>query len=145
VIVDQKGCEFLPYVIAVPPQGKVLFGNSDPTIHNVHIKPVAEDGRLGKTILNRAQPRKARPMEISLKDPGLHRVECDLHYWMQAWIYVTKAPAAVVTAEDGTFEIGDLPKGTYKLTVLHNRLASRKQTIQVKAGKTVQLTIKVGP
>ena len=40
LLIDQKGCEYVPYVTAVQTGQKILVKNSDQTMHNVHPSPV---------------------------------------------------------------------------------------------------------
>ena len=40
-VLDQKGCEYLPYVFAVQTNQKIVVKNSDPVMHNVHPIPAA--------------------------------------------------------------------------------------------------------
>ena len=44
VIIDQKGCEYTPAIMAVQTGQKILVKNSDPVMHNVHAKPVEHRG-----------------------------------------------------------------------------------------------------
>ena len=39
VVMDQKGCRYVPHVIGVQQGGKVEYRNSDPATHNVHTLP----------------------------------------------------------------------------------------------------------
>src|SRR6266436_8853272 len=40
-VLDQKGCEYHPYVFAVQTNQKIMAKNSDPVLHNVHSMPAA--------------------------------------------------------------------------------------------------------
>ena len=39
VILDQRGCEYTPYIMAVQTNQKIVAKNSDPFLHNVHALP----------------------------------------------------------------------------------------------------------
>src|SRR5438105_527163 len=36
IVLDQKGCEYMPQIFAVQTGQKITIKNSDPTMHNVH-------------------------------------------------------------------------------------------------------------
>src|SRR5262245_31666630 len=38
-VLDQVGCEYMPYVMGVRANQKIKIKNSDPTLHNVHAIP----------------------------------------------------------------------------------------------------------
>ncbi len=40
VVIDQKGCEYVPYILAVQTGQKVLVKNSDPFMHTIHPAPL---------------------------------------------------------------------------------------------------------
>src|SRR2546425_2249052 len=40
-MIDQKGCEYLPYIQAVQSNQKIQVKNSDPVMHNIHPMPTA--------------------------------------------------------------------------------------------------------
>src|SRR5690606_22940271 len=39
LLVDQEGCEYIPYVAGAMVNQKMLVRNSDPVLHNVHVLP----------------------------------------------------------------------------------------------------------
>ena len=39
VVLDQKGCEYIPSILAVQTDQKIVVKNSDPVLHNVHNVP----------------------------------------------------------------------------------------------------------
>ncbi len=41
----------------------------------------------------------------------------------------------VITADAGSFQLQDVPPGTYELEVWHEKLGSQKQEVTVEAGK----------
>src|SRR5207237_7404589 len=44
VVLDQKGCEYTPTIMAVQTDQKILVKNSDPVLHNIHSVPGAGSG-----------------------------------------------------------------------------------------------------
>ena len=57
------------------------------------------------------------------------RIKCDMHGWMAAYAGVLDHPYFAVTAPGGTFEIKQLPPGTYTIEAWHETLGT--QTRQV--------------
>ena len=115
VIVDNRNCVFVGHVTAVVPGDRVRVRNSDPVLHNTH-------GFLGQpTVFNLALPTKDQMIDITkrLQKPGVVRVLCDAHPHMFAWMIVHDSPYVAVTDASGGFRIGDVPPGTYKVTMWH--------------------------
>ena len=47
------------------------------------------------------------------------KVNCDVHKWMEAFVWALDHPFAAVTKADGTFEIKGIPPGAVKVVVWH--------------------------
>ena len=60
-------------------------------------------------------------------------VECDLHYWMKGWVYVTTEPLAAITSNEGAFRFDDIPDGKYMLTAWHPSFGRSRKIIVVEA------------
>ena len=106
VALDQKGCVFSPHVQVMAP-GNIDVINSDPVLHNTH-------GYYGKnTAFNLALPLQGGKVTRPLRRPGVVRVDCDAHGWMEAWVVVVDNPYYAQTGADGTFSIGEVPAGEY--------------------------------
>jgi hypothetical protein len=131
-----KGCVFVPRVQAFP-VGTVVIVNSDPVMHNTH----AFHGKA--TVFNVALPVKGQRIERPLKKPGINRVECDAHGWMLAWIFAAEHPYYAVTKEDGTFEMKDVPPGSYTLVAWHEFTGELEAPVSVKAKETVDVPIEL--
>lgn len=115
VVLDNAKCLFVAHVTAVGPGDRARVRNSDPILHNTH-------GFLNRTtVFNLALPNKDQMIDITrrLGKPGVIRVVCDAHPHMIAWLVVHDSPYVAVTDERGAFHIGDVPPGTYKITVWH--------------------------
>lgn len=131
VKVDQVNCAFRPRVQVAIDGQKVVVGNDDMTLHNVHAYGV-------KPTFNRAQPPRAKALQTVFKhDAGLVKLRCDVHPWMIANILYSKTPYFAVTDEDGRFEIGNVPPGTYQVEAWHEKYGTRTVEVKVEEGGTV--------
>lgn len=134
LVIDQKGCEYIPYVGAVQTGQKISVKNSDQTMHNVHVTPVNTAG--GNKEDNKAQFGGAADLAFTF--PAVEtflRFKCDVHPWMFSYITVVDHPYFAVTGKDGTFTIKDVPAGKYKIVALHRKAAKDgvEQDIEVTA------------
>ncbi len=116
-ILDQTGCEYQPYVMALRTNQKFVIRNSDPTLHNVHATPSSGSGNAE---FNFAQPVKGMTTEKSFSAAEVPiRFKCDVHPWMFAYAGVFDHPFFAVTDKDGKFKISGLPNGKYTLEAWH--------------------------
>ena len=65
---------------------------------------------------------------------------------MRSWIFVFDHPWFQVTGKDGSFSLEKVPPGEYRLEVVHPAGGLRaRQSIQVVAGKAVDVDVKLMP
>lgn len=124
VVLDQPFCAFVPHVTAlypayhngkemVPTGQKFLVKNSAIVSHNV--RGTAKQGFNESFNIN--MPAKTE-REFSFKpQPIPILVQCDLHTFMKAHIFVFDHPCFAVTKEDGTFTIPRVPAGA-EITIM---------------------------
>lgn len=139
-LIDQVGCEYVPYVAAIQTGQKLLVRNSDPVLHNVHPTPAVA----GNKERNLAHLPKARDLEFAFPNQELFlRFKCDVHPWMFAYVSVVDHPYFNVTGEDGTFKIENVPPGKYTIEVYHRKAGKSTQEIEVPAtgAKEVSFTL----
>ncbi len=132
-VVDQKKCAFEPYFLVAQDKSKLTILNSDPVLHNIHAYEII--GSVRRSMFNIAQP-KSKPKtskKLRVKRTGHVRFECDAHNWMLGWMFVAKNPYYAVVGDDGSFNIGDIPPGSYTLMAWHPKLGVQKKKIKVKA------------
>ncbi len=129
VVLDQKGCRYIPHVVGVMAGTPVEFRNSDPTMHNIHT--TAESATNPEVDIS--QPPMGGTTQKVFAHPELMvPVRCNNHPWMNAFINVAPNPFFAVSDENGHFEIRGLPPGTYTLVADHEVLG--QQTAQVTVG-----------
>ena len=134
LVLDQKGCEYIPAILAAQTGQKLNIKNSDPVLHNVHTQPAATPGNKES---NTAQLAGAPDITITFDKPEpFLKIKCDVHPWMFAWVSVFDHPYFAVSAKDGTFKIANVPAGKYKLEASHRKAGSVVQEIEVKDGAT---------
>ena len=129
VVVEQRGREFLPHLVAVSVGSTVSFPNFDTVFHNVF-----SSSPLGAFDLGLYKAGEAR--EVTFAKEGIVRLGFNLHANMSAYIAVVSAPAYVVTDDSGSFAFKRLAPGKYKLRAWSEKSkAAITQDITIKAGK----------
>ena len=131
VLLEAKGCGFRPWLQGAVRGQKILLRNSDGTTHSIRAASSTQ------TLFNVIQPAGSKDLA---KDPlatDLVRVSCDLHPWMKAFVLISDHPYFAVTADDGSFEIKDVPPGTYGIEAWNERLGLLHQEVTVEDGKSV--------
>ena len=132
---DQKGCRYMPHVIALMRGGSVEFRNSDATMHNIHTMPSGDGNQ--RSIFAGSEGRAAG--QCSSTEPEIMMpVRCNNHPWMNAFINVADTPFFAVTDADGHFEIKGLPAGTYALGAVHEKMGEQTMTVTVKPQENSQ-------
>jgi len=125
---DQKNLMFQPHVLAVLAGTTVDFLNSDEVMHNVFSPDKCADK------FNLGTWPKGQIRSYTLKTAGCQAVVlCNVHPEMEAWVVVTGTPYFAVSAKNGSYEIKDVPPGTYTLKIWHEKLKGKDQTITVPA------------
>lgn len=128
---DQKGCMYVPHVIAVDVNQKFKVTTSDQTTHNIHPLPAPGSTNIG---WNKSQPPGAPAIETSWKAPEAISVKCNIHPWMHGWHVVVKGPYAI-SDENGSFTIKNVPPGSYTVTAWQEDLGTQTAKVTVAAGK----------
>lgn len=126
--IRQKDCRFTPSQLVIPSGAEVLIYNDDPVLHNINTGQ-----------WNVAQPGKTdRPAKQKIRYAGqaFVRANCNVHSWMEAWIYVARSPFYAATGADGKFKIENVPPGAYKITASHPTLGTQKFEVTIASGQT---------
>ncbi len=134
---DQKGCDYQPHVLVIPTGAEVEIKNDDGILHNIHTVSTKNPS------LNRAQPKFKKVMTAKFDKSEIVKVACDVHNWMLGWFVVSDDPYVAVTNAQGQFEIKDIPAGSYKVEIWHEKLGKETKDVSVKAGEAVALNLEL--
>lgn len=133
VSLDQINCQFVPHVIALRTGQTLHVATSDPTLHNVHGLCTVNDA------FNFALVAPGQSKDLAFRQPDRFPVRCDVHPWMKAYVQVFDHPYFAVTAKDGTFEIKNIPAGSYTLVLWQERYGETRVPVKVSDNQTTQL------
>jgi len=113
VVLDNKGCSFHPHVALIRAGQTLDIKNSDPVGHNTKI-----DG--SKNSFNQTIPDGANiPYVVQQAESMPAPVSCSIHPFMRGVLLVQDHPYMAASAEDGTFEIKNLPAGEHEFQFWH--------------------------
>lgn len=136
-LIDQTHCTFQPHVMAVKAGEPVDILNSDPVAHNINASQRIY------TLFNVLQPQKDMRASQKFDRPGLVHIRCNVHDWMEAWVWVFRHPYHCVTTEDGVFKLEGVPAGKYQLAVWQETCGEKFVDVEVKDGETTRLDLNV--
>jgi plastocyanin len=122
--ITMKGKAFDPRVAVVPVGGTVAFPNQDPVFHNVF--SVSGENRFDLELY-----KKPKSASFVFRHPGLVRVYCNIHPQMSAYVLVRDNPFWARASPDGSFEIPDVPGGTWMMKAWHERAGEASQAVSV--------------
>ena len=133
---SQKGMAFQPHILPVLKGSTVDFTNDDTVAHNVF-----------------SPPGSATSFNLGIYGTGVEKTEtfnnlgevpllCSVHPEMSAYVIVLQNPYFSLTDDKGTFEIKNVPPGTYQLKVWHEKLKEVSQQVTAVAGKAAAVEFK---
>ena len=137
--IDQRGCMYEPHVQGIMVGQKLTVTNTDPVLHNVLMLPRQN------IPWNKSQPIGSTPIETSFDRPELAmKVLCNIHPWMCAYVFAFSHPYFDVTSKKGTFELKNLPPGTYTIEAWQEKYGTQDQsvTLAAKQAKSISFVFK---
>jgi plastocyanin len=137
-VIQQKGCVYQPHVLALRANQKLQVINNDACMHNVHPAPA------NNREWNKAQAAGATVEATFPREEVGIPFKCNVHPWMKSYLAVFKHPYFAVTGKDGSFDLSNLPPGTYTISAWQEKLgtASQKVTVGNNETKTLQFVFK---
>lgn len=132
-VIDQKNQKFVPKVLPILVGTTVDFENSDNTGHNV-MSPDGEGYDLG--VWGKGETRSH-----TFESTGVYTQLCRLHPSMVGYVVVLANPYFSKVADDGSFQIEDVPAGTYELTGWSEREDPETIEVTVEAGESTEAAL----
>ena len=136
---EQKGCDYVPHVLAFPAGSTVDIINADGILHNIHTYSTKNPP------FNMAQPKFKKVIQRKVDQPEVIKVTCDAHGWMHAWWVATDTPYFAVTDDKGNYSIAGVPPGDYQVEVWQEKLGTEDQKVDVKDGATATSNFSLKP
>lgn len=138
---DQKGCQYVPHVLAFQADQNLEIYNDDQTSHNIH--PLAKVNQEW----NKSQPAGTPPIQTKYAKPEFIAVKCNIHPWMHGYFAVLGTSHYALSDKDGVYKITGVPAGTYKVTAWQEQESPVTQDVTVSGSesKTVDFSFKVMP
>ncbi len=124
--IDNRQMMFLPFVAVAAAGARVAFHNSDPFPHNV-FSPDNEKFNLGNL------PQSGTRTRV-FEHPGAYTLLCNLHPGMIGYLLVTPTTHFARVDAKGTYQLKDVPVGTYRVTAWAPRMTAATQSVTVTQG-----------
>ena len=139
--IESDVCEFLPFVTVVSDKRELTVINLDPVSHDIQGYTYDQSGV--DIVLHRASLKAAGTTDIVhlVKGRKVFTMQCGAHPYMQSWGYAIDTPYYAVTDQDGSFSIGDLPPGAYRVKAWHPVLGVQERELTVEPNGTATLDI----
>ncbi|MDR3617816.1 MAG: hypothetical protein P4L85_00555 [Paludisphaera borealis] len=136
-VLDQKGCEFFPYIQGIYKDQPLEIKSSDSVNHNIRYTCFTNPS-LNQMLgvgghLEVKFEAERRPIMVL----------CDIHPWMKAYVAVFDHPFYAVSGKDGSFEIHGVPAGAQNLVVWQEKVGwinpgkAKGAPVTVAAGEAV--------
>lgn len=138
-VADQKHMTFVPHVLVVLKGTTVQFLNSDPVGHNVYWPSISGNKKLAH---NMGTWPQGQEKSFVFNDLGVASLLCNVHPEMSGYVVVVPTPYFAVTDKEGSFEIKDVPDGSYTLKTWSEEGKPATQSVSVSGGPaTVNVTV----
>jgi len=137
----QKGCRYIPHVLALQVNQELKIANEDQTSHNIHPLP-----KLNRE-WNKSQPPGTPPISEKYDKAEFIPVKCNVHPWMHGTFAVLKNSHYAITGEGGGFTLPNLPPGKYTITAWQESYGEQSQEVTISGSetKTISFVFKAKP
>jgi hypothetical protein len=132
-------CQFIPFVSVMREHHPLTVTNQDEVSHDLQIYERDYDHVF--IMFHRPALTKSGTSDI-IHFTGNRRsvtMQCGMHPFMQGHGLAVENPYYAITGLEGTFEIKDLPTGTYRIKAWHPTLGEKVQDVTVAANGTTSV------
>jgi plastocyanin len=130
-----RGREFIPRTAVVRAGGAVKFPNADPFSHNVFSNTEQASFDLG--LYRRGSTRSA-----TFQRAGIYPIYCNIHARMVSYVIAVPNRHVTTAGADGRFQLTDVPVGSYRLHVWHERAQLVSEAVSVTGnGASVRIAL----
>ncbi len=133
----QKDKKFSPDILPVVAGQEVRFPNRDNIYHNVFSISPVKSFDLGQ------YKGEEPPKLVTFEKPGLIPIFCNIHPEMITYVVVLENNAYAMTDKDGTFQIGNVPPGTYNINAWLPQAKRVSQEIVVQPGQKTEIHLEI--
>jgi plastocyanin len=135
VRIDQKNMQFMPHVMPVLVGTTVDFLNSDSVLHNVFSPDSCADR------MNLGTWPQGQVKSFTFKKECFASLLCKVHPEMEGYVAAVPTPYFAVTSPNGSYEIKNVPDGTYTVKVWHPRAKAAQKSVDVKGATEANFEI----
>jgi hypothetical protein len=156
--IEARDCQFLPFTTVVRSEHGIEVVNMDPVMHDIQAyeTSIAQGTRVlfnsplpfnqkhhrgnihathehvpGNSMVHQFQLTKGRKTFV---------MQCGFHAYMESWALAVDNPYFSFTNEAGSYDITDIPPGTYRLRAWHPSVKHEQiQMVTVKPSESVQV------
>jgi hypothetical protein len=129
-VFTQKGCRYIPHILAFEVNQELKIVNEDQTSHNIHPLP-----KLNRE-WNKSQPPCTPAISEKYDKAEFIPVKCNVHPWMHGNFAVLKNSHYAITGDGGVFTLANLPPGKYTVTAWHESYGDQSQEVTISGGET---------
>jgi plastocyanin len=129
VVLDQRGCRYVPHVLGVQVNQTLEIRNSDNTRQNVHAMP-KNDPDWNQSQVPSSEPLTHRFTHAEIAVPFKN----NQHPWMKAYVGVFANPFFAVSDRNGAFTIEGLPPGNYTIAAWHADFGEKTLDVTIYPG-----------
>jgi hypothetical protein len=115
IFLDQPTCQFQDHVIALRKGQALDVKNTAKVPHNIKIDGGPVTGPNLNQIIAPGSHLLVKQEDFKPTKAAAISLSCTIHGWMKGYMRVFDHPYFVVTGPDGSFELKDVPAGTWHL------------------------------
>jgi hypothetical protein len=128
-VLEERNCEFRPYVLAIQTGQKIVLTNADSILHSFHSIPRDTGNR---EFTWTSFPLQGGQLKLQFGLPEMYlQIKCDFHPWMLGYICVFDHPYFAITADDGKFTLQNVPPGNYVVEAIHRKLGYQRHEVHI--------------